>query len=128
MANGYYYSTWYLDLMTIKRNEAEKKGNLTGMTKSVVVDTDVRCHVYERSNPSFNGTETSATIDNEDRLACNLDVDIQYGDEIEVKIYKTGERFKYIAGLPKKKSAPFGQAQPDIDHMEVPLTSKRKVE
>ena len=121
-----YFDTWDNDLMTIKRTENIKVGNLTKPGHTKVIAENVDCHLYQRSKPSYNGTDSSNLEVINDTLSCDIDADIIAGDELEIYSFNDDKTYTYIAGKPKKLKEANGIFAVGLEHMEVPITLRER--
>ena len=112
------YNDWYTDLVDIYRVQNRREGALTKQDR-VRVAMDVPCRVYRNS-------------EQEDKLACSNDVDIQAGDEL---ILRRGARLgqarkpvRAFAGEPAYFYEPFGAVLPGLAHQELALLQMEYLE
>ena len=75
------FKNWYTDLMDVCRVVPVKDGNVTRQERKTVAEK-VPCRVYHTGTGSPGITDNAARIRGEDKLSCDLSVDIQAGDEL----------------------------------------------
>ena len=118
------FKNWYTDLMDVCRVVPVKDGNVTRQERKTVAEK-VPCRVYHTGTGSPRITDNAARIRGEDKLSCDLSVDIQAGDELYViRGGNTGhenEPERYLAGPPQDFYDPIGGALTGLEHKEVTL-------
>jgi len=81
--------------------------------------------VYHTGTGSPSITDNAARTRGEDKLSCDLSVNIQAGDEVYVirggNTGHTNEPERYLAGSPQDFYDPIGGALTGLEHKEVPL-------
>ena len=77
------FKNWFTDLMDVCRVVPVKDGNVTRQERKKVAEK-VPCRVYHTGTGSPSITDNAARIRGEDKLSCDLSVDIQAGDELYV--------------------------------------------
>lgn len=116
---------WYTDIFSVYRNVLITKLGIT-KTERKMVSKDNLCRIYRKSKPSVNFTQQAGELSINDSLICNIDIDIQAGDEIHViRGYKIRKNLDiseiYIAGQPVNYYMPAGGVNVDMEHKEVGL-------
>lgn len=118
------FADWYTDLMEIRRVRVEKEGALT-RRRRIVVAENVPCRIYQSRGDTIRMSQTVASVQQRDKLACALAVDIQAGDELIVRrgggLGKPGPIIRAIAAEPTLFYEPFGGVSPELEHQEVQL-------
>ena len=118
------FEGWYTDLMDVFRVVAVKDGSISRHERKKVAEK-IPCRVYHTGTGSPSTTDNAARIRGEDKLSCDLSVDIQAGDELYViRGGNTGhanEPERYLAGPPQVYYDPIGGALTGLEHKEVTL-------
>lgn len=98
--------------------------------QSVLIDQP--CRVYNNPTPEISMSEQAATSNGNNTLCCDINLDVQAGDEI---IVKRGARIsaqpvsteRYFAGLPNTYIEPFFGVSVDLQHKQVALLNEQRV-
>ena len=110
--------------MDVFRVVAVKDGSISRQERKKVAEK-IPCRVYHTGTGSPSTTDNAARIRGEDKLSCDLSVDIQAGDELYViRGGNTGhanEPERYLAGPPQVYYDPIGGALTGLEHKEVTL-------
>ena len=118
------FEGWDTDLMDVFRVVAVKDGSISRQERKKVAEK-IPCRVYHTGTGSPSTTDNAARIRGEDKLSCDLSVDIQAGDELYViRGGNTGhanEPERYLAGPPQVYYDPIGGALTGLEHKEVTL-------
>lgn len=118
------FNDWYTDLVDIYRVRSRQEGALTKQERVQVI-ADIPCRVYRNSVHGPRMQPTAAKIEQEDKLACGNEVDIQAGDELIVRrgarLGQTRQRMRAFAGEPACFHEPFGAVIPGLAHQELSL-------
>lgn len=118
------YNDWYTDLIDIYRVRSIKEGALTKQERVPVV-FGIPGRVYRSGVSGPRMRPTAAKAEQEDKLACANEADIQAGDELIVRrgarLGQTRQRMRAFAGEPAYFYEPFGAAVPGLAHQEVAL-------
>ena len=119
---------WYTDIFSVYRNTETTINGLT-KAKRQLISKDNRGRIYRRSSPSLNRTNQASQYTMNDNLVCDINIDIQSGDEIRViRGYFLGKNIDkvdvYIAGVPADYYVPFGGVSPDLEHKQIVLQSE----
>lgn len=118
------YNDWYTDLADIYRVRNRQEGALTKQER-VQVAGDVPCRVYRNSVHGPGMQPTAAKAEQEDKLACANEVDIQAGDELIVRrgarLGQSRQKMRAFAGEPACFYEPFGAVIPGLAHQELAL-------
>jgi len=121
------WTDWYTDLVDIYRVRSVKNGALTRQERVPVV-FGVPCRVYRNTPRGPRMQPTAAYTEQEDKLACADEVDIQAGDELIVRrgarLGQTRQRMRAFAGEPAHFYEPFGAVIPGLAHQELALYQK----
>lgn len=125
---NYFEESWYNDEMDVFKVENTKIGNLAKQIKTKV-GTRVPCHIYSTAKSNLNMNTTGASVEENNSLSCALDTDIKEG--YEILVYRNGETEyyeRYLVGKPHKcEWNNSGGVDPQLDHIEVPITLKERV-
>lgn len=123
-------NTFYTDLVTIYRQEDVDNGYVRE-TQEVIIAENVKCRIHKNPPTYTEATKANAEVLHDDKLSCDISVDIKEGDRLQVvrggALGYTKTTEIYIAGYPKIFYIPFGNRSPDLDHQEVPLGGLRKI-
>ena len=118
------FASWYTDTVDVWRVVPVLSGNITTQERQQV-GTAIPCRVYNSQKNGPNMTDTAGRVQSTDKLACDNDVDIQPGDELQVprggNIGQTATPERYFAGNPQHYYDPVGNSMTGIDHQEVGL-------
>ena len=121
---------WYTDLMDVYRATEVRDGNLTRQERSQVLE-NIPCRIYQSDNKAINMTQTAADIHQEDKLACDVSVDIRAGDELLItrggKLGKSGPVIRAFAADPNLYYEPFVAVIPGLSHQEIRLLQQERV-
>lgn len=124
------FSDWYTDLMDIYRVEDVKDGNLTRAERTLISE-GVPCRVYQSSDPGPSMKRQAAEITQNNKIACDLSVDILPGDELLITrgavLGYSADKVKGFAGEPHPFYEPFGAVAPQLAHMEVPVLQMKRL-
>lgn len=118
--------SWYTDRMKIVRTKITKYRGVDKQEEEVIKDK-VPCHIYTTSKAQFNQTPTSSELQENNMLGCDVDVDIQSGDMIEVTRHGVSYIEKYLVGKPLDKIEPFARIAVGLTHKEVPIFYKGRI-
>lgn len=119
-------ANWYTDLFSVYRNVIKEKMGVIN-TERKLISKDNRCRIYRKSKPSLSPSPQAAELSISDSMICDINIDIEAGDEIRVIrgyfMNKNKDRKAniYIAGLAVDYYTPYGGIAPDIQHKEVIL-------
>lgn len=119
------FRSWYTDTADIYRVVPVKKGNLDTQERRKVNASPVPCRVYrpEKGGPSMKGT--AAREQSSEKMACDLNVDIRAGDELQIvrggKFGYANPPERYFAGQPTAYYDPVGGALTGLQHKAVGL-------
>ena len=118
------WKDWYTDLMDIYRVTEVQDGALTRHERQQV-SADIPCRIYQSDSKALNMTQTAASIQQQDKLACDVSVDVRAGDELLIhrgkRIGKPGPEIRAFAGDPTLYYEPFGAIIPGLAHQEIRL-------
>lgn len=123
--NNPLFAGWYTDTVDIFRVENNLKGNLSSQKRKKINKMPIPCRVYttQKSAPNMNGI--AARTVGTDKLSCDIEVDIQKGDELEVirggNIGFQDSTERYFAGGGQIYRDPVGGIMAGLEHREVTL-------
>lgn len=121
---------WYTDTVDVYRVQETMDGNLTRFDR-VQVLSGVPCRVYQSDNRAIRMEQTASHVEQEDRLACDVTVDIQAGDELRITrggaLGKPGPVIRAFAADPNYYYEPFGAIIPGLRHQEIRLLQQERV-
>lgn len=124
------WTDWYTDTADVFRNEKVSDGKLTRMERKQILSS-IPCRVYRTQPKGPAMSQNTASIQQTDKLACGLDVDIRPGDELRIHrgnaLGCSGTEQRYFAGEPDRYYEPFGAVMPGLAHQEVPLLKQERV-
>lgn len=118
--------SWFTDIFSVYRQTKVEKYGITTYDR-VLISKDNKGRIYRKSSPSLQNKETASELHITDKLICDINIDIEAGDEIRVlRGYLIGKNTKekadiYIAGLPSDYYMPVGGINVDLEHKEVEL-------
>ncbi len=121
------WTDWYTDLVDIYRVESKTVGALTKQER-VRVAADIPCRIYRSPAHSPKFSSPAAYSEEEDKLACDNQVDVQAGDELVIRrggrLGRKGPEIRAFAGEPARFYEPFGAVIPGLAHQELALYQK----
>lgn len=124
------WADWYTDTVDIYRVTDVADGALTRHERQLVAE-GVPCRIYRSGDRPVNMQQTAAYVQQTDKLACAVDVDIRAGDELIVtrgaKLGHPGPITRAFAADPVYYYEPFGAVIPGIAHQEIPLLQQERV-
>lgn len=124
------YTDWYTDTVDIWRTVPESSGNLTVNIRKKIYE-NIPCRIYRSEDKAIGMDRTASNIVQEDKLACDNDVDIRTGDELRIhrggRIGKKVSESRAFAGEPNYYFEPFGAVIPGIAHQEIRLLHQERV-
>lgn len=124
------WKDWYTDLMDIYRVTEVQDGALTRHERDQVA-ADIPCRIYQSDSKAVNMTQTAANVQQQDKLACDVSVDVRAGDELMIhrgkRIGKPGPTIRAFAGDPTLYYEPFGAIIPGLAHQEIRLLQEERV-
>ena len=101
-----------------------QEGALTKQERVQVI-ADQPCRVYRNTVHGPRMQPTAAKAEQEDKLACANEADIQAGDELIVRrgarLGQTRQQMRAFAGEPAYFYEPFGAVLPGLAHQELSL-------
>lgn len=125
LSNNPYFAKWYTDTMDIYRVEAVQKNSVTVQERRKVNASPVPCRLYslQKNGPAM--ADTGARARSEEKLACDLTVDLKQGDELMVvrggNLGYANQPERYFAGTAWGYYDPVGGAMSGLQHQEVGL-------
>ena len=124
------WADWYTDTVDIYRVTDVADGALTRHERQLVAE-GVPCRIYRSGDNPIRMSRQAASIQQTDKLACGLDVDIHAGDELIVtrgaKLGRSGPVTRAFAADPVYYYEPFGAVIPGLAHQEIPLLEQERV-
>ena len=124
------WKDWCTDLMDIYRVTEVQDGALTRHEREQVA-ADIPCRIYQSDSKAVNMTQTAANVQQQDKLACDVSVDVRAGDELMIhrgkRIGKPGPTIRAFAGDPTLYYEPFGAIIPGLAHQEIRLLQEERV-
>lgn len=124
------WTDWYTDTVDVYRVQAVMDGSLTRHER-VRVLAGVPCRIYQSDNRAIQMSQEAASVRQEDRLACDVSVDIQAGDELLIRrgarLGKPGPTIRAFAADPNLYYEPFGAVIPGLAHQEIRLLQQERV-
>lgn len=124
------FDVWYTDTVDVWRVVQDETKPLISNQREQVL-TDVPCRVYRSGKKAIQMQQTAANINQEDSLACGLDIDIQAGDELYIhRGARIGKKFADIrafAAAPNYYPEPVGNIMGGLAHQEIQLLQQERV-
>lgn len=124
------WSDWYTDTADIFRVQAVMDGYLTRHERTLCA-AGIPCRIYRSDSRAIQMSETAASLQQEDRLACSLSVDIRAGDELLIhrggRLGRPGPTIRAVAAEPDIYYEPFGAVIPGLEHQEIRLLQQERV-
>lgn len=121
---------WYTDAVDVYRVAPIKDGSLTRPERQRVLQA-IPCRVYQSDSKTINMTQTAADIRQEDKLSCDISVEIHAGDELIItrgaRLGRTGPVIRAFASDPNLYYEPFGAVIPGLAHQEIRLLQQERV-
>lgn len=116
---------WYTDTMDVYRVESVRNGNIDSQERVKVNTSPIPCRIYEAQKKGLNTGNTVAGLTSEEKLSCDIDVDLKAGDELYVirggNIGMINEPDRYLAGKVHSYYDPIGGVMSGLQHKEVGL-------
>lgn len=123
------WADWYTDTVDIYRVTDVADGALTRHERQQVAE-GVPCRIYRSGDNPILMSQQAASIQQTDKLACGLDVDIHAGDELIVtrgaKLGRAGPVTRAFAADPVYYYEPFGAVIPGLAHQEITLRQEER--
>lgn len=123
--NNPIFSNWYTDTVDIYRVVTMSNGNLDRQERQRINDAPIPCRIYKPEKGGPNMTGTAARERSSEKMACDLSVDIQAGDELLIvrggNLGYKNKQERYFAGNPVQYYDPVGGALTGLQHKEVGL-------
>ena len=124
------FDAWYTDTVDVWRVVQDKSKALISNKREQVL-TAVPCRVYRSATKAIQLQQTAAYTNQEDSLACGLDVDICSGDELFIhrgaRIGKTFAEIRAFASNPNYYPEPVGNIMGGLAHQEIHLLQQERV-
>ena len=124
------WQDWYTDTMDVWRNVSAKDGNLTRQERQQVL-TGIPCRIYQSDSKPISMSQTASSVSQNDRLACDVSVDIRAGDELIItrggKLGRQSPTVRAFASDPNLYYEPFGAIMPGLAHQEIRLLEEERV-
>lgn len=125
------WQDWYTDAMDVYRVVETKDGNLTRHDRVKVLE-NIPCRIYQSDGKAINMAQTAADVRQEDKLSCDVSVDIRAGDELLItrgaKLGRAGGKIRAFSSDPNCYYEPFGAVIPGLSHQEIQLLRQERVE
>lgn len=124
------FDAWYTDTVDVWRVVPDESKALISNSREQVL-TAVPCRVYRSGKKTIQMQQTAANINQEDRLACGLDVDIRPGDELIIHrgagIGRNFANIRAFASDPNYYPEPVGNIMGGLAHQEIHLLQQERV-
>ena len=124
------WADWYTDTMDVYRNQKTEVGSLTRMGRKQVL-SGIPCRIYRSGDKAPGMTRTAASIEQTDKVACDIAVEIKAGDELRIhrgaRLGYSLPEARYFAGDPELYYEPFGAVLPGLAHQEITLLKQERV-
>lgn len=124
------WADWYTDTVDVYRAVPYLDGGLTRQRREQVLSA-VPCRVYQSDSKAINMTQTAADIRQDDKLACDISVDIRAGDMLIIhrgaRLGRPGPDIRAFAADPNLYYEPFGAVIPGLAHQEIRLLQEERV-
>lgn len=124
------WADWYTDLVDVYRVTSKSDGNLTRHERERASGA-IPCRVYQIDSRAINMTQTAADVRQENKLSCDISVDIRAGDELIItrgaRLGRTGPVIRAFAGEANLYYEPFGAVIPGLAHQEIRLLNQERV-
>lgn len=125
------FEGWYTDLMDVYRAISTKDGSISRQERRKVAE-GIPCRVYHTGTGSPSITDDAARSRGEDKLSCDLEVDLCAGDELHVirggNLGRANQAERYLAGSPQDFYDPVGGSLTGLEHKEVVLLRDNLIE
>lgn len=123
--NNPVFEGWYTDSVDIYRVVSVKAGNITRQKRQKQNEAPVPCRVYRSNRDGPIMSDTAARERSAEKMACDLSVDIQAGDELLIirggNLGIQNKPKRYFSGEPQPYYDPVGGALTGLEHQEVGL-------
>ena len=124
------FDAWYTDTVDVWRVVPDESKALISNSREQVL-TAVPCRVYRSGKKAIQMQQTAANINQEDSLACGLDVDIRSGDELIIhrgaRIGRNFANIRAFASDPNYYPEPVGNIMGGLTHQEIHLLQQERV-
>ena len=124
------FDAWYTDTVDVWRVVPDESKALISNSREQVL-TAVPCRVYRSGKKAIQMQQTAANINQEDSLACGLDVDIRPGDELIIhrgaRIGRNLADIRAFASDPNYYPEPVGNIMGGLAHQEIHLLQQERV-
>lgn len=124
------FDAWYTDTVDVWRVVPDESKALISNSREQVL-TAVPCRVYRSGKKAIQMQQTAANINQEDSLACGLDVDIRPGDELIIHrgagIGRNFANIRAFASDPNYYPEPVGNIMGGLAHQEIHLLQQERV-
>lgn len=124
------FDAWYTDTVDVWRVVSDESKALISNSRAQVL-TAVPCRVYRSGKKAIQMQQTAANINQEDSLACGLDVDIRTGDELIIhrgaRIGRNFSNIRAFAADPNYYPEPVGNIMGGLAHQEIHLLQQERV-
>lgn len=124
------FADWYTDTVDIWRTTSTTTDSLTINTLTQLY-TAVPCRIYRSDSQPIQMQQAAAYVKQNDRLMCDLSVDIQAGDQLIIHrgagLGRTSPDIRAFAADPNRYDEPFGAVIPGLAHQEIRLMQQEIV-
>ena len=124
------FDAWYTDTVDVWRVVSDESKALISNSREQVLKA-VPCRVYRSGKKTIQMQQTAANINQEDSLACGLDVDIRSGDELIIhrgaRIGRNFANIRAFAADPNYYPEPVGNIMGGLAHQEIHLLQQERV-
>ena len=124
------FDAWYTDTVDVWRVVPDESKALISNSREQVL-TAVPCRVYRSGKKAIQMQQTAANINQEDSLACGLDVDIRSGVELIIhrgaRIGRNFANIRAFASDPNYYPEPVGNIMGGLAHQEIHLLQQERV-
>lgn len=118
------FSSWYTDTVDVYRVVNVEDNHIDRQERQLVASA-LPCRIYDSAKNGPSMQEGTARVNAEEKLSCDVNADIQAGDELFITrggaLGITNQPERYFAGKPKRYYDPVGGAMTGLEHMEVGL-------
>lgn len=125
------FKDWYTDTVDIYRVVQSTEGALTVNARQLMYE-GIPCRIYRDNAKPPQMSQTAASIDQSQKLACDNGVDIRAGDELIIHrgavLGKAVFDNRAFAGEPHYHFEPFGAVIPGLAHQEIDLLQLERID
>lgn len=124
------FADWYTDTVDIWRVQATTTNGLTKNERQQLY-TAIPCRMYQSDTKAPSFSTDAGKIDQTMKIACDLSVDIQTGDQLFIHrgagVGQTQETFSAFAGDPNYYYEPVGAIKLGLAHQEIRLLQQKRI-